>query len=584
MKKTIINIPAGVQYLSEIKGFELPNGIFNKVLTGCGGSHLALTDNNPTILCSPRISLIRSKVNQHADLFWFQANTKPKELLSYLESVAVPKIAITYDSLFKLEKLINVDDYRVVVDEFQRLLTDSSFKGDTEVKAIRALGKYKYVTYLSATPILEKYLDSIELFNDIPYYEACWECYDNVDVELIKSPNPKLALVRFINQFKSGKFYTFGDTQCKEIVFYINSVTDIINVVKTTKLAPEEVNILCAESNEKFISKLGKGFKLGSLPNKGEAHKMFTFCTSAAFDGVDMYSTNAMSVVITDYKIDNLLMSISTDLVQIAGRQRLDENPFRNKLTLVYCDGMSVIELEEKRESLKIKVRNSEIDVEETNKSQVLDLRFQDWSIIPSSVKYVNSYKVWVDDKFELNNMVHLAEIYKIDLCEDFLKNGIKKAIGKSERFVKVGADAYIKYTEKIKYTLKKTEFTEQLKAYCEYMDSNDGSMTLFIEENNQEIVKYYQACGGIKCRALGYQKSKLDKFLISKEEVKITDVKPFIKLRDFEGFLTATQIKEMTGCKTAKNVLECDFLNVIASSKKVDGKSVKGYNFKLNK
>ena len=72
MRKEIINIPSGIKYLSEFKGFELPNGIFNKVLTGCGATTIAIMDKYPTIICSPRKKLIESKVGQHSNIFWFK--------------------------------------------------------------------------------------------------------------------------------------------------------------------------------------------------------------------------------------------------------------------------------------------------------------------------------------------------------------------------------------------------------------------------------------------------------------------------------------------------------------------------------
>ena len=63
---------------------------------------------------------------------------------------------------------------------------------------------------------------------------------------------------------------------------------------------------------------------------------MFTFCTSTAFAGCDFYSDCATSFVISDGKRVNTTIDISTDLVQIAGRQRLKENPFRKHLVFIY--------------------------------------------------------------------------------------------------------------------------------------------------------------------------------------------------------------------------------------------------------
>lgn len=70
MKKITIKVPSGTKYLSDFKNeagqrFKLPNGILNKELTGCGGTTLALEDENKTIICSPRRKLIENKAAQY---------------------------------------------------------------------------------------------------------------------------------------------------------------------------------------------------------------------------------------------------------------------------------------------------------------------------------------------------------------------------------------------------------------------------------------------------------------------------------------------------------------------------------------
>ena len=74
----------------------------------------------------------------------------------------------------------------------------------------------------------------------------------------------------------------------KECVIFLNSVSNIVNIVKQTELLPDEVNIIVgsSEENDKSIAKLGNGFQRGRIPLKGETHKMITFCTSTAFAGV----------------------------------------------------------------------------------------------------------------------------------------------------------------------------------------------------------------------------------------------------------------------------------------------------------
>ena len=75
MKKEMIKIPANIKYLTERekfieefgKPFELPNGILNKEIPGCGATTVALTDEHKTIICSPRNELLKNKHEQYPD-------------------------------------------------------------------------------------------------------------------------------------------------------------------------------------------------------------------------------------------------------------------------------------------------------------------------------------------------------------------------------------------------------------------------------------------------------------------------------------------------------------------------------------
>lgn len=63
---------------------------------------------------------------------------------------------------------------------------------------------------------------------------------------------------------------------------------------------------------------------------------MFTFCTSTVYIGADFYSTNAYSYIFANPRISSMTVDVSVDLQQIIGRQRLEENPFRNSATLYF--------------------------------------------------------------------------------------------------------------------------------------------------------------------------------------------------------------------------------------------------------
>ena len=123
MKKITINVPSGTKYLSRFKDesgrrFSLPNGVLNKELTGCGGTTLALEDENKTIICSPRRKLIENKAAQYRNSLLVIEGVSAKQIAEYIKAVSVPKILTTYDSFSKVKAAVgSFEGWKVVVAE-----------------------------------------------------------------------------------------------------------------------------------------------------------------------------------------------------------------------------------------------------------------------------------------------------------------------------------------------------------------------------------------------------------------------------------------------------------------------------------
>lgn len=343
MIKHEIPVPKGKSHVNEIEDFELPNGILNKQVPNCGATTLALEDKHKTIICSPRNNLIENKHEQYKNTLLVVGGCNKSKIREYMENEEIPKILTSYDSFSKVADCIDdKSDWRVVVDEFQYLLADSNFKSETEVKFMENLKQFGYVTYLSATPILDRFIERIDYFKDIPYYQMIWQDVEKIKVIRRCTSRPLEAALEIVSNYKNGIYPNMevngSIVYSKECVIFLNSVENILNIIRKTDLSADEVNIIVGNSsdNDSMIAKLGDGFARGRIPLKGEPHRKFTFCTSTAFAGCDFYSTNATSFVISDGKRMNTTIDIATDLVQIAGRQRLAENPFRKYLVFVY--------------------------------------------------------------------------------------------------------------------------------------------------------------------------------------------------------------------------------------------------------
>ena len=533
MKKEVIKIPANIKYLTERdkfieefgKPFELPNGILNKEIPGCGATTVALTDEHKTIICSPRNELLKNKHEQYPDTLLVIGGVDTIEIEAYLQTAELPKILVSYDSVYKLIGCIKYkSDWRVVVDEFQCLLADSSFKSEIELHFLDNSRSFPYVTFLSATPILDKYLEQIDHFKDMNYYQLDWEEKDIVRVYRERTKNPINAALEIVRYYQNGNYpsvYVNGERiYSKECVIFLNSVNNIVNIIKQTELNPEEVNIIVGNSddNDRQIARIGEGFKRGRIPLKGETHKKFTFCTSTAYAGCDFYSTNAATFVISDCNRPNTAVDIATELVQIAGRQRLACNPFRQFLTFVYNVNAEEVEQETFNEHLCRKVNVTLDEIRDNNNAgeALRAKRIKDFRRIPDNVKYQDSYTMYDEQKgeFVFNRLAYVNEQYCFDVQKFNYQNGvIVKKLLQDSSFDVSENQTYAVYQEQLKHLIKKEPFVDRMQAYCGYRAKQGLIVNLAmstLESKYPELRYYYEALGADRIKALNYKEKKL--------------------------------------------------------------------------
>ena len=436
MEKHTIIVPKGIRYISDWKDLDknLPDNepyIMNKTITGCGYTEFHIRNNKPTIICSPRKVLLENKEDQHSeeenvlylkdeyavfqpydsDMLKDAKEPKQKEKtkeeikraeeytkyllnkiqdhvdLCYFKVHKSPKFLVTYDSFRRIKEALGetIKNYQIVVDEFQSLFCDSRFKSDTENEFLFQLVGLKKVCYLSATPMMDKYLSELDEFRDLPYYELDWVKEDPTRVirptlkvkqcrSIVEEAN------RVISFYKEGKFEritrqledgTFEEVYSKEAVIYVNSVKNICDIIRSCNLTLNETNVLCSDDSDNR-KKVRDAFRkvdstvttktdcLGKVPKEGEQHKMFTLCTRTVYLGADFYSTNARSFIFSDANVDCLSVDISLDLPQILGRQRLDENPWKSYAEFYYKLNAREKTAEEFNDYLEAKKRKTE--------------------------------------------------------------------------------------------------------------------------------------------------------------------------------------------------------------------------------
>ncbi len=491
MNKQIIEVPINVRYISEWGGFNTDllkgHSIINKTITGCGFTHYCLTNNIPTILCSPRKFLLSNKNEQLPNTYLvinsgekgvFIDNEEVvkvvdpvKELLkkskkgidkvltgdyseiksmqdnirSYILnckfSKQAPKILVTYDSLKYVLGVIGEElpFYSVIVDEFQNIFIDASFKADTELNFINTLQDCPNVTYLSATPYIEEYLNELDEFKDLPYYELKWhpDRLHKVKIDLRQSNQIIREIDKIIQDYLEGRYPEKVDEngtihKSREVVFYTNSVKLITSTIKRNNLTPDQVNIICAdtEKNKKSLSSIK--MSIGKAPLKGQSHKMFTFCTRTTYAGADFYSPSAMSVIISDCRIDSLSTDIRMDFPQIMGRQRLLENVFRDECIFIYKLSDKEVTLEEydklSKEKLSMSlsdVKNYEVLLSSDVDNVRVERMIKDLRLRIRVQKYSEDY-TGINEKTgapQINKLVYIAERRAFELRSDVYKS-----------------------------------------------------------------------------------------------------------------------------------------------------------------
>ena len=591
MNREKIIVPRGIRYIGEWKDFCFSNFprkcIINKQLPGCGFTEYCINGPENVILCSPRKMLLENKKGQHENDVYLVVNemdkdpdsdkdiskdTKPKEFVlveekkdnseiyerlyreidtytyqRYLSGLPA-KILVTYDSyrIVKdiLEKLRIFERFVTVVDEFQSILHDARFKSNTEMRFMEYLKQSPTAYFVSATPMMEKYLDMLDEFKDLPYYDLDWYSSDSsrvikpkLDIYLMRSVGEKASEI--IQKYLSRDFdevVVMRDSVptkivSDEAVFYVNSVNHIISIIKKNELTPEQCNILCSrtDDNAKRIKrKLGKSFTIGKVPKKTEKPKMFTFCTRTVYLGADFYSLCARSFIFSDSNSDCLAVDIAEDLPQILGRQRLFDNPWKNSASFYYRTTADYREMKEsdfqaildrKNNSTESLLRTYSVALSNNDKFE-LAKKFEEAVQIKN---YLNDYIAVnhminsngniilkpVINKLVLVNEIRAFQIQQVDYRDRFsVFSSIRSSLTKDD-IVNRDVTKFLCIYDTL------TTIYDKLKMLCEYPVSREViDLVLHQIADSDEIKSYYLALSPQKLKALSYNSSRIKKEL----------------------------------------------------------------------
>lgn len=561
-KEKVIKIDPGINYITDWVNDDgsftisqyLPIGktVINKSVTGCGFTTWCLVNGENVILCSPRIMLLRNKLEQmnvNDEVCFYFDRTKSlqalkQDLENYLcgryQAKKPVKLLVTYDSFSTLcdmlEQSLNFDIRsfvnQIVVDECHCLIKDIKLKEDTLNSTLSdflvRLFTYDTVLFISATP-MQSYLEQIPLFQNSSVFYLTLE-WDVVKPANVKSDTCKGSKDAFDKIYKyylthsdhSGRnifdHIEYGDgavAYSYEAVIFLNSVRDICTILnyyinKHNLINPSDVSVICANTptNSQKLRKVDR--RLGimtTIPKQGEPHTTWTFVTRTAFEGVDFYSQSASTFVVANYNVSCLSYDIGTDIVQIVGRQRLQSNFFRKTVHIFYVNNKQSISDAEYNAYKQQKLKTSQ---------DLIEL----WLSAPTSLKdlqlsnlqaYMNQspnecYLTTSGGKPVVNPLLVLSDDYEHDIVKNY-----KSYIIRSTQTT----PTYPQEVEQIRQALQnQTTVANKIHllydAFTKCPQHKDALFEMLHKEGYQDIAVYFNQLPLERIKALGYNPTSL--------------------------------------------------------------------------
>lgn len=568
MKLIPLTVPKYVRHISEWAELDamLPPDkiIVDKVLCGSGMTYHYLTNDMPVILASPRRALIDSKMDDddiNKNLHYFDRSDPHKvTLVESIEKLSkylfrcrfynlTPKILCTYDSLPSVIKCADqsnwLDEFVLVGDEATCIFTDARMKGSESIKLLELIDSLENrCIFISATHLKNVYLDEVPVFKDMPYVRFEWDPSreQKVYFKRNKMTSTVGAICGIIDTYRANggyfeaKIIDGQQVKSTEAAFFLNSVDDIVKIVKKEGLTANDTRVICADNSENRAALKKVGLTIGRFPAKNRYKKMYkanTFITRSSFEGADYYSDNASIYVFADSNRETLSLDISIDLPQIIGRCRTKENPFRNEIHYYYkTTDAERFNLQEAKAEIQAKIDRTEQFIQENN-GKVGPISMEKYKAAQEHLKYTQDYAdVICDDKgnmrLEKNSLVILADFRALEIKhQQYTSNYSVFSYLKDNGY---DVDDYRKYKYGPYHQFfvdfeNAGNFEDKMKIYAQGCD--DPQIRLLAESETSiplHIKNYYNILGPERCRALNYKEAAIKReleFIGSKEIIR---------------------------------------------------------------
>lgn len=575
MKKRTIQAGENCQFLSQIEEIknELPvNCLFDKGVTGCGGTTIAIENNKDTIIAMPYVNVIKNKEAQYPnerckhELFGIYEGVSNEEILDYIKTHDIKKIAVTYDSLERLITLLlgsGIDvynDYYLLVDEWHILFNSYAFRKNAIKKVLQYAKQFKEVTYMTATPIEELFM--LKELKHLPIVQVQWKNVVPVNIKPIITNQPITAVCNLIKNKIGGKL--LGNLH-----FFVNSVEFIAEAIRKSGLTPEQVRVICS-TNEKVgkgkktnQKKLGDDFKIESTTDKV---KPINFYTSTCFEGCDIYDEEGKVYIVSDRRKSHTLLDISTLVIQICGRIR--DSKYKTTIGHIFTETRynSFTSLEDFIKASEEQRKESKEWIDEVNATKTRETTIN--LIEKKNKEGLNEKYIYNNNGFlELDeNLMNLDIVnYKITNC--LYQYNVLQSEYKRYNF-NVGEEVRKPYTDKLVANPKaKISFKDLFEEYAllkeergkQFVFGNENDRIALIEQERPLVKEAFNKLGVQRVRELNYIVGNIKRALINMQNDISIDTKIVKCLNDsrITAGITGTAESAKTVLQEVYNLLE---------------------------
>lgn len=549
MEKKTIRVDKKYTYLSEFMT-ELPtNCLFDKGKTGCGGTTIAIENEKDTILVMPYVNLIKNKMAQYPkedcpnDILGVYTGITAEEIINYVDSRPIRKIAVTYDSLLRLINTleeVGIDVYNefyLLVDEYHILFNSYCFRNTAIKKVLKHSRLFKEVTFMTATPIEEEF--QLKSLKDLPIVEYIWENTIPVNITPERTNNPQKRVMQLITDKLEERI--FGNLH-----FFVNSVEFIASVVKKLELNQADVKIVCSDNTNHGKGKKSNQAKLGDykIEEPLDTAKKINFYTSTCFEGCDLYDEEGKIYIVSDKHKSHTLLDISTLIVQICGRIR--NTKYMTDVHHIFSETRysSALTLDEFKKSCTKTLRETKKYIQDVN-AMPDDSRTTTIKLIEKNNKagLNEKYIFNVDNRLEVEEdlinidivnfkITHQVYQSRVTIQQEYLNNNFK--VINSKGF-------FYKSDELLSNSKARIAFKDLFEEYALLREEqpiyfhfgNYEDRRSLIEQERPLIQEAYDKLGANKVRELKYNNTNIKREIYKKQSDISTDTKIINSLAD---------------------------------------------------